>query len=81
MTDLDQPTTAPPCGRCGHPNAWHRHDDMVAAGEQGHGPHGMGHGGNPYAGCPFRCVGHDVWTPGPPPAYPCQCPDYLAPAA
>jgi hypothetical protein len=77
--NLDQQLHLPPCARCGHPNDWHRHDDMTAAGEAGHGSHGASPDGDPYVGCPFRCVGYDVWSSEPPPLAPCTCPNYQPP--
>lgn len=65
----------PPCERCGHPDSWHRHDDYAEANQGGHGAHGQ----DPYAGCPFRCVGYDVTVDGPAPVDPCTCPDYVEP--
>lgn len=81
MTGLDQPLPFRPCARCEHPNHWHRHDDTAGDGQDGHGNHSTSVLDDPYDGCPFRCVGYDVWEPGPPPADPCTCPDYVAPSA
>lgn len=75
--NLDQTVKLPPCVRCGHPNAWHRHDDYADAGENGHGSHGTNLDEDPYTGCPFRCLGFDVWSDGPPPPDACDCPDYV----
>jgi len=59
---------SPDCARCGHPASWHRHDD--ADDHAATDPD-----------CPFRCLGYDCMSAGPPPpgGRACDCPDYVRP--
>jgi len=56
------------CGRCGHPQSWHRHDDVDPTPVTDHT-------------CPFRCLGYDCELPGRPPLgnRVCDCQDWVAP--
>lgn len=57
----------PHCGRCGHPQDWHRLDDAEE--------------GDPSdPSTPFRCIGYDCMKPGYPGGAEaaCGCPDFVS---
>lgn len=53
-----------PCGNCGHPQDWHRHDDADNVPPTD-------------PACKFRCIGYDCEVAGRPPVNPCACPDFV----
>jgi hypothetical protein len=76
MPDLDRTTMlkADVCGRCNHPQDWHRHDDHACSTHpQPCEPDTA----------PFRCLGYDCMADGSTPAGPtgtrCDCPDFVEP--
>ena len=75
MTHTYTRTQSDLCQRCEHPADWHRHDDTSAPYVNGHNSHGGILGED--AECPYRCIGYDCTTPGPPPRWPCLCPDFI----
>ena len=63
------------CTRCGHPSAWHSHDDVACHSEHPQPCY-------PWT-APYRCLGYDCRRAGAPAGTPetrCGCPDYVAPA-
>lgn len=69
------------CARCGHPDDWHRHDDLACPSEhpQPCAPAGCSSLTHPTHDSPFRCLGYDVDGPGFRSTVEqrrCDCPDF-----
>ena len=65
-------TEAQHCKRCGHPQAWHSHDDTACLSKHAQPCH-------PET-APFRCLGYDCMAPGFPAGTPetrCGCADFV----
>lgn len=63
------------CQRCEHSADWHRHDDSTTPGVDGHNSHGGIT--SEEAECPYRCIGYDCTTYGPPRGRACDCPGFV----